>query len=241
MKAKIYLTILAFTLLFASCEIEYDRISGIGPVITEERHVSILKNVSLSIPAEVYLYQGNDEEMIIEAQSNILDIIETEVSGNELRLKFENGVGVGRHEKIKVYITSRDFNHIHIAGSGDIYNETPISTNSMDLKISGSGNIYLADVDVDELEASISGSGKITVKGTCIDQYLRISGSGDIHNFDLDSENAEVQISGSGKTEVTVDDYLYARISGSGSVYYVGHPLVESRISGSGGVYPVRK
>lgn len=241
MKAKFYLTILATTLLFVSCERElFDRVRGVGPVITEERHVPSLKDVSLSIPAEVYLYQGDNEELVIDAQANILDIIETEVRGKELKIKFQNGIGVSRHEKIKVYITSPDFSRIHITGSGDIYNETPIVTSTMDLKISGSGSIFLNDVETDVLEASISGSGNITVIGNCHDQYLRISGSGDIHNFEMISEETEVQISGSGETEIFTDDYLYAKISGSGKVFYKGNPIVESVISGSGGVYPAR-
>lgn len=238
MNSKFYLPIVAAAMLFSSCEKEWvDVVRGTGPVVSEDRTTPSYNEISLNIPADVYIYQGENEGITIEAQDNVLDVIDTRVRNNELDIKFENGVVVKRFEPIKVYITTHDLSEISISGSGNVYNETPIITDELTVRISGSGNVDLHDIDTPRMTARISGSGKVYLSGYCADQFLQISGSGNIHAFNLLSETADVSISGSGKTEVTVSDYLHAEISGSGDIYYKGHPDIESHISGSGGIY----
>jgi len=240
MKTIVYLPIIAATLLLTSCEKEWiDVVRGTGPVVSEDRTTPSYHEVTLNIPADVYIYQGVNEGITIEAQNNVIDVIDTRVKNGELDIKFENNVVVKRYEPIKVYITTKDLSMIKISGSGNVYNETPIVTDELVMKISGSGNVDLHDIDALHVEARISGSGKIYLSGVCDDQYMQISGSGSIHAFDLVSKISEINISGSGKTEITALDYLNAEISGSGNIYYKGHPGVDSHISGSGGLYHV--
>jgi hypothetical protein len=233
------LPLMAITIIFSSCEGDgWNNIRGTGPTYSETRDVPIHRDISVSIPADVYIYQSLAKDVTIEAQSNVLDVIETYVSGSELKIKLENGVGLGRHEPIKIYISSAMFNTIRLSGSVNLYSETPIVTDVFDISVSGSGNIDVAVV-ANTVRASISGSGKMWFEGTAITTEYTVSGSGDIYAFDLLSETADINISGSGKTEVSVEEFLKARISGSGSVYYRGFPSVDSRISGSGKVIRV--
>lgn len=238
MNSKFYLPIIATAILFSSCQKEWvDVVRGSGPVVSEDRTTPSYDKVSLNIPADVYIYQGDEEGITIEAQNNILDVIDTRVRNNELDIKFENGVVAKHYEPIKVYITTANISEIRISGSGNVYNETPLVTDELNVRISGSGNVDLQDIDTPLLDARISGSGRVYLSGECAEQILRISGSGNIHAFGLYSDEADINISGSGKTEVNVTDYLHGDISGSGSIYYKGHPVVESHISGSGRIY----
>jgi hypothetical protein len=230
---------LAIALFMTSCESDsWHNIRGSGPVVSETRVVPIHRDIFISIPADVYIYQSQIKDLTIEAQSNVLDAIETYVSGNELKIKLENGAGLGRHEPIRIYISSAMYNNIRLSGSVNLYSETPIVTDDFDISISGSGNVDVAVV-ANTVRASISGSGKMWIEGTTLAEEFTISGSGDIYSFGLQSETSDVNISGSGKAEVSVDEFLKARISGSGSIYYKGYPTVDSRVSGSGNVVHV--
>lgn len=130
------------------------------------------------------------------------------------------------------------FNSIRLSGSVNLYTETPIVTDLLELSLSGSGE---ADVHVvaNTVRASISDSSNMWFRGTTITEEFTISGSGDINAFDLLSETCDINISGSGNAEVSVAEFLYARISGSGSIYYRGNPDIDSRISGSGRIIRV--
>ncbi len=240
MRTQLYLAVIITTLLFSSCENEWvDVVKGSGPVVSENRNTPSFRNLTLSVPADVYISQGDAEGITIEAQNNILDVLRTDVRHDELEIRFDNGVVAKRYETIKVYITTKEITQIKISGSGNVSNETPILTNELNLRISGSGNVELTDIDTHILDARISGSGNVNIGGYCTEQYLNISGSGDVYGFGLLTESADIRISGSGKTEIAVADYLNATISGSGKIYYKGSPDINSSISGSGGIYHV--
>lgn len=238
---RLMLPLAAIALFMSSCEPDnWNNIHGKGPVVGETRDVPIHRDVHVSIPADVFIYQSPASDLTIEAQANVLDAIETYVSGNELKIRLEDGAGLGSHERIKIYISSAMYNTIRLSGSVNLYSETPIVTDDFDISISGSGE---ADVVViaNTVSASISGSGKMWIEGSTEYEEFTISGSGDIYSYGLLSETSDISISGSGNAEATVEEFLKARISGSGSIYYAGFPDVDSHVSGSGSVVHVNK
>lgn len=240
MRYTSYFLALLSLIILSSCEKDYiDVVKGSGPVIAETRKTASFNMINLSIPADVFVTQGNSERIVIEAQENVMDVINTDVRGGEVNIRFANGVVVKRFEPIKIFITTRNIKELRVSGSGNIYNNSPIFTDELYITVSGSGNVDLQDIDSPIVESNISGSGQIYLSGFCADQYAQISGSGSIHAFGLLSESTNIDISGSGKTEVSVSNYLSVRISGSGNVYYKGRPSLVTRISGSGGVYSV--
>ncbi|AHM59961.1 hypothetical protein D770_08490 [Flammeovirgaceae bacterium 311] len=236
--ARIAITVLSLLSLsvFTACEDDFrGSIRGSGPVVEENRSISDYHEISLSVPATIYLQQGPKEEVRLRAQENVLDNIETYVRGGNLKIKFDRNVR--RHEPITIYLTTPDISSISISGSGDVIGENTIEAESLTVHISGSGEADLA-VETDELRTHISGSGKTYYSGNAGWHNIHISGSGDVHAFDLLSHTAEVHVSGSGNSMLWVTDELDVRVSGSGDVTYKGNPHITSRISGSGKVRP---
>jgi hypothetical protein len=221
--------------VFTACDDHYMGIRGSGPTVEEHRTVQDYNEISLSIPARVYLQQGPTEEIRIIAQENVLENIETYVRNGNLKIKFDRNVR--RHEPITIYLTTPEITSLSISGSGDVIGENTIETESLSVHISGSGEADL-EVITDELRTDISGSGKVYYTGEAGEQNIHISGSGDVHAFDLLSNSAEVHVSGSGNSMLWVTDHLDVRVSGSGDVEYKGNPHITSRISGSGKVRP---
>ena len=129
------------------------------------RSVPNFDELNLSISANVYLKQGNKQKVEIQASERLLKKIETEVKGNALTIKW-NEKNVRHSEKIKIYITMTKVNALRIAGSGDISASGLISTGNLELKISGSGDIGLADVKANKISSKISGSADISIKGS---------------------------------------------------------------------------
>ena len=110
---------------------------------------------------------------------------------------------------------------------------------TMDLNVSGSGNLSL-DADVaGDVEADVSGSGDIVLKGKCKNFNSDVSGSGKVDlNMAIASE-AEFGISGSGKILASGSaSVVKAHISGSGKVLAANLTTdrCDIRISGSGDV-----
>ncbi|GAA4377945.1 head GIN domain-containing protein [Hymenobacter koreensis] len=226
-------------LLTASCNHDGDsfgpRVRGTGPTQSETRTLNAFSRVELKVDADVVITQGPQQEVRIEAQRNILDVLETELNGDQLEIEFGR-VNVRSHDPIRIYITVPSLSEVEVAGSGSLRSNSAWSANSFRVGVSGSGKADLDLANVNSLRTTISGSGEVNLRGTAPTHTISISGSGRVNSYDLITQDTNVNISGSGRSYVYTSRNLNAEISGSGTVYYRGTPLVTTRISGSGKV-----
>lgn len=199
----------------------------------EERDVSSFTGVSLGISGDLYLTQGSPQKVLIQAD-NDLDEIETQVKDGVLRIKTDKWNS--RIKGVKIWITMPEVESLNVSGSGDIIAESPVNTDEIDLKVSGSGTIDVAELKADEIGAAISGSGDLKLAGSADEMELRISGSGSVYASGLEVDECGIKISGSGSCKIDVAGELDASISGSGRVTYYGNPQIDARVSGSGKV-----
>lgn len=233
MKAQ-YLFISLFILLFigTGCEKDSFCTKGEGPQVSETIELPPFTGINLTTASDVTLHQGEQQEVIVTGQQNLIDKLKREVKNDTWEIDFE-GCTTGK-SGIHIDITIPDLESIRIAGSGDIKGEGVFTElDDLNVKISGSGNIDL-DAECEDLSCTISGSGDVRFAGSTIRETLKISGSGDLRAFDMIAEDVDIKISGSGSCEVTATQSLNVNISGSGDVYYKGNPDIDVSISGSG-------
>lgn len=227
-------------------------VNGKGPIVTEMRTETGFTAVNSEIEATLYITQGPEFEIRVLAQQNILDNIETDISGGELQIKGDHCIN--NSEPVLIYITMPVVSALSISGSGAIYTQNKITspyisfdisgsgevttidsviTGSLDVNISGSGNMDFMG-SATAVDAAISGSGDISMTGFGTNLDVDISGSGEMHGYNFPVSIADINISGSGSMETNVMVELDVDISGSGDVYYKGTPVVSAKMSGSG-------
>jgi hypothetical protein len=223
---------------------------------TETRNVGSFTGISSESFFDVFIIQDSIEQVIVEAESNLLPYIQTVVSGSNLVLREQKHYCVDNNLPVKITVRVRNLERVYLTGSGNVQGNSEFVANSFKVDLTGSGNIDL-EVNAQEVEAWISGSGNIDIGATTshikaiitgsgninlwgetIDTDLEISGSGNIKAYGLIQDNCYVNISGSGSVYVHVSDYLDVKITGSGSVYYRGNPQVKANITGSGMIVP---
>ena len=208
----------------------------------EDRHITGFHAVDVGGSFDVYITQGSSESVKVEAPDEIIDHIITEVDNGVLKIYNKNdrnfhwGDLFGNHKKIVVYVAAKDLNAIAVSGSGDVFFKEGIRTNSLRLRVSGSGDMY-GRVEVKTLESGISGSGDVKLAGRAENSAVNVSGSGDFEARGLVTVNTIVHVSGSGDASVNASGSVAASVSGSGDVRYTGgaHNVSSSK-SGSGDV-----
>jgi hypothetical protein len=200
--------------------------------------VSGFDEVELAIAADCYLTQGETFECRLEGEQETLEEVEVFVSGSSLKIKYKKPWQFGNPDRIKVYVQLPALVAFAVTGSGDLLAPDPISTRALRLTVTGSGDISMKDLTVEDLQAKISGSGSIQVKGARPGDELdvKITGSGNYKGSGLAFENARVSISGSGNSYVKAMEDLAITVTGSGNVYYEGEALIDARVVGSGHV-----
>lgn len=208
----------------------------------ETRNVSTFTKISFRVPGKLYLRQGNTQKVEIEGDKETLSKIETEVDGSKLIIgtdeKWFNWSSNDR-DRVNVYITVKDLDALHVAGSGDLIGETKIVTDRLNLNVSGSGSLRLEAEVSGDMKADVSGSGDIDLKGKCRDFSSNVSGSGKVRIDVAVKEEADFGVSGSGKIYASgTASRVKTSVSGSGKVLAADLQAnsCNVRISGSGGV-----
>ena len=229
------LTTLVATLLFVG-------VTLLNAQTREKRSVGTFTKISFRVPGKLYLRQGSPQKVEIEGDKDVLKEIETEVDGSRLVIGKEGKWSDwkwGDDKEVNVYITVKDIEAISVAGSGDVIGETRIVSDDLSLNVSGSGSLKIDADATGEMEADVSGSGDLIVKGKCKSFNSDVSGSGKVNVSMAITEEADFGISGSGKIEASGSaSKVHATISGSGKVLAANleTSVCNVRISGSGDV-----
>lgn len=232
---KLFFLSAAFLFTITSC-IDDFTITGNGIAATEGRITSDFSQVLSEGAFDVHITHGDEFEVTLNAESNILPYIETDVNGNNLRIHVRGIHNVNNRLPMKVYITTPYLDGIRQSGSGTFTTDF-FEADHFDIAISGSGSVETA-VDAISVDAVISGSGILLISGAASDGDFRVSGSGKINAHEMELNHCDASVSGSGNMWLNVERYINASISGSGNIYYYGNPDVEKHISGSGNVFP---
>jgi len=236
---KLFVFLFATFIIFSSCRfVTGERIRGNGNVRTETRSPGSFKSVSSHGSFDVFVSSG-EQAVKIEAEENLLPYIETYVEGYTLHVGTKDNYWLRPGRKVKIFVSSPDYESIRSYGSGDIIGESKITNSSkLELGVNGSANIKM-DIDAPEINTETNGSGDIFLKGETKSFEGEIHGSGNIKALDLRSGDATIKIYGSGDADVFVDGKLDVHVAGSGDVNYKGNAQISSSIAGSGRVKKV--
>lgn len=206
---------IAVVFALASCTLPGigDVVTGSGNVVTEERTVSGITAVELAGAGELIIDQTGSEALTVEADDNLLPVIETEVRDGTLHIGYAPGAVVGTATRLRYTLNVRELER---------------------LIISGAGSATINNLAGERFTLNSSGAGSVSASGTVTEQRVTISGAGSYDGADLASQIATVTVSGLGNVVVQVSDELNAVISGAGNIEYIGDPLIDEQVSGAG-------
>lgn len=187
---------------------------GFGNRTKQVRPLPPFTEFELLGSAKVEVRVGGEQLVEIEIDTNLLNLIVTEVQAERL-------------------LVSRKQKYFSIGGL-----VVTIVVPSLRIAVlSGSGLVRISNVSADQFALSLDGSGSVAASGTAQRLKGSISGAGDFTLFDLICQDADVAIDGKGTIQLTVRSSLRASISGVGKVRYRGDPKkVDTEISGSGSI-----
>ena len=135
MKTTILFLAALFSITFISCE-KMNVIHGNHDEQAELREVGTFDKVESRGSFNVYVEQGNINEIEVQAESNLLPYIETYKSGNTLIIKKKFHRNLRNHYPINIYVKTTELEGLSLAGSGNIYADS-IASNQMDISLSG--------------------------------------------------------------------------------------------------------
>lgn len=216
-------------------------VPGSGNIQSESRDSGSFQTITVEYPADVVIQQGEQAEVRIEADDNLLPQLSTEVSAGRLIIKNHvsaHNARINPSRMVRILIIAKDLKEIDFAPPAGTLELNDFRGSSLRLLLSGAGQVRVKGIHVDVFEGTLSGVGDIQVSGMADELRLLQSGMGNFDLAGLQANKAVVELSGTGDVTVRVEAELKATISGAGSVKYFGNPRVEQNVTGMGSVKP---
>jgi hypothetical protein len=226
---------LLFFLLFSttSCWLDNFGIQGNRNVVSEHRKISSdFDAISVSQGITLYLTQGSDIDLTVEADENIIDLLVTEIEGDVLKIYFEKNVN--RAKAKKVYLTVDKINQIKTTSGSHVKCDGIFKSKSIRLE-STSGSEIKFNADAVNVECITSSGAHMTVEGTTHSFKGKASSGSHIKAYDLESDISQANVSSGAGINLTAREELSASASSGGYINYRGQPRVVNQSKSSGG------
>jgi hypothetical protein len=210
MKKIIFPFLAACVVLAVGCR--WVGIRGNGHITTEDRTISTFTEIDAGGAFEIE-WQSGSPALRITTDENLLSYVESDVSGDTLRLRTHDQIWPTHG--IKVVISSPTRAAARIRGAVKLMAKQ-LTGPKFALEASGASHVLL-DGNIDGLLADMTGASELEASG-------------------LQTKTAEISTTGAGDAEVAVAETLKVAITGAGKVTYSGNPTIQKRITGAGTV-----
>ncbi|MEE9430376.1 MAG: head GIN domain-containing protein [Melioribacteraceae bacterium] len=210
MKNYIPILLVIVSLLFTSCQSK-PTIRGSGTSSSEDRVSGFINQIVVNGDFEIDITCGKTNSIKVEAEDNILPLVETIFEGERLTISTKEEITALKIIKIIVTLHSLE-----------------------EIDSDGKSKITIHSIDSDELEVIVNEEGVIELDGKVDELNINIDDEAKVLAKSLLSKVTNVNIYGDGMAEVHARKYFDAQVKGKGVVNYWGDPE-EIRISASGG------
>jgi hypothetical protein len=206
-------------------------VRGSGNVQRETRVVEPFTGVSVSsgIRGEVQIGKQHVE---LEADDNILPLIETVVEDGILVVRFKPHTTLDTRNPTVVHVTAPTITALESSG-GSALRASLAATDELSIESSGGGEVQAHQVAVKSLRADVSGGGGLVLDGSADQMKLAMSGGARCKGEKLQTRTVRIDASGGSTARLAASESVRGVASG-GSVVHV-HGNAETRVMTSGG------
>ena len=231
-KIQILSALLFSVIISTSCIFMGPSLKGNGNVVEETRKVGDFDEIKVSRGMNVYISQGDETKVVVIADDNLLDAIETRMEGNTLKVTANQNIRNATSKK--VFVTTPNISMIKSTAGSNVFSETVIR--SQDLVLSGSaGSNMKLDVNVNELTVSVSAGSNIKLEGEAKSFSGKATSGSNLKAEELDSNNCSADVSSGANIWITAKNKFKGHASSGGNVFYYGDPETTDVEKSSGG------
>lgn len=201
-------------------------------MLEQKRNLDNFNQIKVSRGMNVYISEGNETTVLVKADENLLEVIETEINGNVLKVTCSANI---RKAKVKkVFITVPNLKAIEAFAGSNIYSETVLNFDELEVSASAGSNVTL-EINSDNTNASASAGSNLKLKGKTNSFIAKASSGSNIKANDLRTTNSEAKVNSGANIWVLVKNNFKGNANSGGNVFYYGNPSSTDINRSSGG------
>lgn len=190
--------------------------------------------VTISALFDIEIDQGDDWQVTVRGDEDLLDEVYINQVGNRLEVIFKKGDWEwwkDHHpERPKVSITMPELEFLEIRG--DCHGEvTGFTNDKMHVEVTGASRLYL-NAEVNDLQLELNGASKTDLRGSANQLSVELNGATELEGYDFHADRASIKALGASKAEIYADDELDIDAAGVSKVTYRGTNRVDIKSTG---------
>ncbi|MBV7267836.1 head GIN domain-containing protein [Winogradskyella luteola] len=224
------------SILMLSCNFPLGAgIDGNRDVVTVDRSISSdFESIKVSQGLDLYITQGNEVTLNVEADENLHELIMTEVENGTLTIYTTENIRRAASRKINLSIT--DISAIKATSGSDVFSTNTIEVDDLELNTTSGADMKL-DVKTKTLNAHSTSGSDIRLSGTTTLLIAEATSGSDIKASNLKAETSKVKATSGADISVNTSKELTARATSGADIRYSGSPeKVDKSDSSSGSV-----
>jgi hypothetical protein len=219
-------------LLLSSCIFMGPSVKGNGDVVEDIRELGKFSGVKVTSGMNVHFVQGDEPSVVVVADENLLEIIETRVNGNMLEIRTRANIWSATSKK--VVITTNKIREIHGTAGSNIYTDGRLIVDQLTIRASAGCNFKM-DLDGQSVDVAVNSGANVFLTGKSKQFFAKTSSGANLKAEDFKTEVSEISVSSCANAWVTTMKELTAHASSGGNIFYYGSPDRTNTSSSSGG------
>ena len=223
-----------FGISLSSCQFSFrPGISGNGIIETQERTLnSDFNAIDVNRGLDVYITQGDENSITIQADENLIDLITTEIENGVLTISTTDNIKNAASKK--VLLNFKNLNSIKANSGSDLLSTHQLNFNDLNLEATSGADINLELIAEQVICYSSSGS-DIKLKGKSNTLKVNSSSGSDINAKDLKSNIVNANASSGSDIIIHASKKLNADANSGADIIYYGNPEEVSKSDGASG------
>lgn len=213
-------------------------LTGFAQEWKKDRAVGSFTGLSVNSGIDVYLTQGNSEQLTLEVKGFEEDEVKVELKNGVLKLYTNKpggwmGGSFGRNRYVKAYVTFRQLRELEANGGSDVLGQGTLVFNKLNLQVNGGADLKMT-LKADELNVQTTGGSDAQLSGSVRVLNAEGNGGSDLEAAQLRSEICNAISNGGSDVYVYASKEVSLKATGGSDLYYSGPARVLGR-SKSGG------
>ncbi len=226
---------IVLVLLITSCSCNFipNGIAGKGPV--KKINIPITNDfdsIEVSKGLQVMLQKSDKNTVTIEANENLLEIIDVQISNGTLVITSEKNIY--KADAKKVYVNFDSINSIQVSSGARVTNTTTIQERTMRV-YSSSGAHAKLQISSDHLSCKASSGAQITLTGYSNNLDITSSSGSNVNTEEIEASHIKAKASSGSTITAYSKKSLRAHASSGSSIRYSGNPEQVIKSDSSGG------
>ncbi len=180
-------------------------------------------SIEVGGPWTLQITVGEPHAVTLEANENILALVETSVTAGRLRVHIDEAI-IRRPVSLSARVSLPSLDGLELGGAVDARVDGLIEVQQLNVVVRDRGVLRLPQVRVENLTAVVSGASRLEVAGEVDRLRLTAAGLLDVRLAGLTARAAEIGVAGEGRVDLHVTESLSGQIAGAAHIRVTGDP-----------------